>query len=64
LPAHKGEAAEERQVTTLMIQAWTLTGSGALALGTPTGSLALPGGDTVTDALALPFRAFVWHEIV
>src|SRR5690606_9489693 len=62
--AHEGQAAEERQVTALMIQANPATRASALASGAAAGSLTLPGCDAASDALAVLLGPFIWSEFM
>ena len=61
---HERQAAEERQVAALVVQAGAATRAGALAFGTPTGSLTLPGRNAATNAFAIFLRTFLWFKIV
>ncbi len=64
LTTHKRQAAVERQVAALVIQADASASASALSFGTTTGSLALSGGNTAANSLAIFFRAIVRLEIV
>jgi len=53
LAAPEGEAAEERQVTALVIQTGAAARTGTLSLGAAAGGFTLAGAMTMSDSFAL-----------